>query len=570
MKRYCYSKWDETQTWESLDAEELFDELMKRLIQYGDISWALEQLMQEGMTFSFRGFSIKGLNQLMDELRRARQGWFDTYNLNSAFDEIRGRLEQIVTQELESVSQYFSRKYTQFREELKDLKRQCLDKGGSYAEQIRQREERLKELFKEETERRSTLKELPRRLSAAIERLKSYDFLDQEAARKFQELLKQLESLRALERFKDKYGHRFRGAERLSFDEAIELMREMERLDQLESALERGDLNQVNMEDLKRFLGIDSFLSLQAMQQFSRILEEAGYLENRGGVIQLSPQGIRKIGQRALRDIYTTMKRDQSGRHQARLTGAAEPKLDDTKIYEYGDPFHLDLDKTFKNVLARGAVGIPLKIRLKDFEVHRLELSSRSSTALLLDMSWSMAWNNKFPAAKRVTLALDHLIRTQYPKDNLYIIGFFTVAVELKPRDLPTIDLNLGDPFTNIQDGLRLAERLLSRDRSENQQIIIITDGQPTAYFLNELLQVEWPIAGISPNAFRETLKEVNRITKKGIKINTFMLDEDPALVGFVEKLTKINRGRAFYTSPNQLGKYLLVDYIERKKKRIT
>lgn len=570
MNRYCYSKWDGTQIWESLDAEELFDELMERFIQYGDISRALEQLMREGMSFSFQNFSIKGLNQLMDELHRARQRWFDTYNLNSAFDEIRERLKEIVDQELESVSRYFSREYTQLREELKDLKRQNLDKDDSCSEQIKQREERLKELFTEETERRSTLKELPRRLSAAIERLKDYNFLDPEAAKKFQELLRQLESLKALERFKDKLGHRFRGEQPLSFDEAIELMGEMESLNQLESALEHGDLDQVNMEDLKRFLGIDGFLSIQAMQQFSRILEEAGYLENQGGVIQLSPQGIRRIGQRALRDIYSTMKRDQPGRHQASLTGAAESKLDDTKIYEYGDPFHLALDKTFKNTLTRGAVDIPLKINPEDFEVHRTELISRSSTALLLDMSWSMAWNNKFPAAKKVALALDHLIRTQYPRDNLYIIGFFTVAVELKPRDLPTIDLNLGDPFTNIQDGLRLAERLLARDRSENQQIIIITDGQPTAYFINDLLQIEWPIFGISPNAFRETLKEVSRITKKGIRINTFMLDEDPALIGFVEKLTKINQGRAFYTGPDQLGRYLLVDYIERKKKRIT
>jgi uncharacterized protein with von Willebrand factor type A (vWA) domain len=170
-----------------------------------------------------------------------------------------------------------------------------------------------------------------------------------------------------------------------------------------------------------------------------------------------------------------------------------------------------------------------------------------------------------------VAVAMDHLIRTRYPKDYFFIVGFYTRARELRVHELPELSWNMSDPFTNLQDGLRAAQRLIDRHPSPNSQIIVITDGQPTAYFVGQELHVEWPsgYGGISPRANRETLREVQRVTAKGITINTFMLDDAPELMRFVESMTRINRGRAFYTTPGQIGEYIMVDYMQRKRQRV-
>jgi len=212
----------------------------------------------------------------------------------------------------------------------------------------------------------------------------------------------------------------------------------------------------------------------------------------------------------------------------------------------------------------------PIQLEVGDFRVHEMDYTTQTTTVLLLDMSWSMSWAGRFPAAKRVALALDHLIRSRYPRDHFFVVGFYTRAVELSIRDLPESSWNMGDPFTNLQEGLMVAERLISKHPSPNPQILVITDGQPTAYFVDKELRVEWPMGfgGVSPRAAEETLKQVRRVTRRGITINTFMLDDAPELVGFVERMTAINKGRAFFTRPGQLGSYLMVDYLSRRRKR--
>jgi uncharacterized protein with von Willebrand factor type A (vWA) domain len=183
-------------------------------------------------------------------------------------------------------------------------------------------------------------------------------------------------------------------------------------------------------------------------------------------------------------------------------------------------------------------------------------------------MSWSMSWAGRFPAAKRVALALDHLIRTRYPRDNFFVVGFSTRAKELGIKELPLVTWDVGDPFTNLQEGLMRAESLIAQHPSPSPQILVVTDGQPTAYFEGQELRVEWPMGfgGVSPHAVVETLKTVRRVTKRGITINTFMLDDSPELVGFVERMTEINKGRAFFTSPGRLGTFLMVDYLSRRR----
>ena len=211
-----------------------------------------------------------------------------------------------------------------------------------------------------------------------------------------------------------------------------------------------------------------------------------------------------------------------------------------------------------------------VKLLTDDFEVRQMDYSTETTTILLLDMSWSMSWQGRFPAAKRVALAMDQLVRTRFPRDHFSVVGFSTRARELRIRELPEVSWDMGDPFTNLQDGLILAERLIAEHRSSTPQIMVITDGQPTAYYQDGQLRVEWPMGmgGVSPNAVRETLKQVKRITRMGVTINTFMLDDAPELVGFVEHMTKINRGRAFYTHPHQLGSFLMVDYLSQRRLR--
>ena len=176
-----------------------------------------------------------------------------------------------------------------------------------------------------------------------------------------------------------------------------------------------------------------------------------------------------------------------------------------------------------------------------------------------------------------MAIALDHLISTKFPKDDFYIVGFASRARIITKKELAHLMLvdgskDIGNAFTNLQDGLRLASDLASKHRSKNQQIILITDGQPTAYFYRNQLQFEWPIGfgGVSPRACKETMREVHRCTRKELTINTFMLDSTPSLKSFIQKMTKINKGRAFYTTPADLGHYILVDYVDKKRKRVS
>jgi uncharacterized protein with von Willebrand factor type A (vWA) domain len=177
-----------------------------------------------------------------------------------------------------------------------------------------------------------------------------------------------------------------------------------------------------------------------------------------------------------------------------------------------------------------------------------------------------MAHDGKLQAARKVVLALDSLIRSRFPRDTLHIVGFATHARVLAPEELPHVTYALGDPFTNMQDGLRLAEKLLHRDRGRNRQIILITDGEPSAFCRDGALHIDYPP---SPETFFETMAEVGRLTRKGITINTFMLDTQPPLVRFIEQMTAANRGRAFFSTPHSLGEYLLVDYVAHRRHMI-
>src|SRR5579885_1357946 len=250
---------------------------------------------------------------------------------------------------------------------------------------------------------------------------------DPEARAALAALVEDLDDIRDLEEFERRYGDLFHGPQALSFAEAVALMREMERWRRLEEQLLAGNLDAVDVDDLQALLGAEARRSFEALK---------GLVARRDGRLRLSPRGVRKIGQLELRDIYQGLLRDRGGSHPTDHRGTTVQRFDETLPYRYGDPFDLDLVATLKNALRRG-VGTPLALHPDDFAVHAADHATTTSTVLLLDMSWSMSWEGRFAAAKKVAMALESLIRARFPRDYFAIVGFFTRAVELKLRDLP-------------------------------------------------------------------------------------------------------------------------------------
>ena len=366
--------------------------------------------------------------------------------------------------------------------------------------------------------------------------------------------------------------YRFSGDpdESLSMSEAMRVMEQLEELEKLErelNAARHGDsLEDLNAERVGELLGADAEQTLKQLRDLAKQLEDAGYLEWSGDELQMTPRAIRKVGQKALQDVFAYLKRDAFGKHAVSVRGRGGERTYDSRPYEFGDPFYLDLNETLRNALERGGVGTPVKLAPNDFEVYSTEMLTQSSTALLIDMSRSMLLRGCFLAAKKVALALNHLIRSQFPKDDLYIIGFSGYARELKPEMLPQLDWSEYQYGTNLQHALMLARQLLARRKSPNRQIIVITDGEPTAHLEDGEVFFNYPPTF---RTIQETLREVVRCTRDGITINTFMLERSYYMADFVEQMTKANKGRAFYATPEALGEYILVDYVASKKKRI-
>jgi uncharacterized protein with von Willebrand factor type A (vWA) domain len=360
----------------------------------------------------------------------------------------------------------------------------------------------------------------------------------------------------------------FRGDEPLGMREAMELMDELQQMDQLERQLrgvqDAGDLERIDPERVGQLLGEESQRDLEQIQELTKKLEEAGYLERKGDRLELTARAIRKIGDKALGDIFALLKRDRFGRHAVSRRGAGGDRTDEAKPYEFGDPFLLDLRETLMNAVERGGPGTPVALSPADFEVYRTELTTRAATVVMLDMSRSMLNNGYFLPAKKVALALTSLIRGQFPRDSLHIVGFSLYARELAAEQLPTLSWTEWNVGTNMHHGFQVSRQLLGRQHGGNKQIIMITDGEPTAHLEGGEAEFSYPPAR---RTLEETLKEVQRCTRDGITINTFMLERSPMLAAFVEQMARINRGRAFFAAPERLGEYVLVDYVSAKRR---
>jgi uncharacterized protein with von Willebrand factor type A (vWA) domain len=640
-----YSRWDGTQAVPDLDADDVLDEIADDVLGYGDLESALRRLLQQGMRPP-GGARTPGLKDLLDRLRQQKQQRMQRYDLGASLEDIAKKLDDVVKTERHGIE--------------RDLE------------------------GRERERRRQALEQIPPDAAGRLRELQRYDFHDPDAERKFQELLASLraqamqpfmqgmknalgamspEDLKRMremiqdlnrmlreraeggepdfERFKQKWGSQFPGAESLDdlleqiaqrmarmqslmqslspeqraqldemmrslfmqderleaamrqlgmhlseligemtqrypfrgeepvgLEEAMRLMEEMQQLDALEREL-RGtrsleDLARLNPEEVAKVAGEEAARDLERLQEIARRLKEAGYLEGEDDDLRLTARAIRKIADKSLRDIFSRLKRDRFGGHRIDRRGAGGDQTDESKPYEFGDPFLLDLKETVMRAVARGGARTPVPLVPDDFSVIRTEQRTQAATVVMLDMSRSMLNNGYFLPAKKVALALSALIRSQFPRDALYIVGFSLYAREFTAQELPTLSWSEWNMGTNMHAGFMLSRRLLARHAGGNRQILMVTDGEPTAHLEGEVADFSYPP---TRRTVEETLKEVQRCTRERITINTFMLERSPWLTSFVEQMARINRGRAFFAAPDRLGEYLVVDYVSARRR---
>jgi len=718
--RYGYSRWDGTQRIEGLDADDILKALSDDYLENGNLQQALKRLMQDGIR-NDEGRQTMGLRELMERMRNQRNQQLNRYNMASGvMDDLHEKLEEIKRMEREGIQRRLDEKSTDQQQQQPGGQQSQAgqqDQQGQQGQQGQQSqqgqqqpsasqsgqqgqegqsaggdddftpEQKQKMLEMIARRKQEYLEKLPQDVPGQIKGLSEYDFMDDEAREKFQELLQSLqqqmmqqffqgmqqslqnmtpediakmrEMIRDLNKmlrerqegkepdfdsFMQKHGEYFpgvnslddlieqmqmqmaamqgimdnlspeqrqelqdlmeqlmgddrirvdmmelaqnlealapmeqtrtrfpfRGDESLPFNEAMRMMSRLQQMegleDQLNEARRMDDLEAIDSEKVKQLLGDEEYQSIEQLKELMKMLEEAGYIQKKGNRWELTARGMRKIGQKALQDIFNKLKRDGFGRHVSPFRGIGGERTDESKAYQFGDPFLLDLEKTLMNAIHRRGTGTPVGLEKEDFEVYRTEFTTQSSTVLMIDMSLSMVYNGCQPAAKKVAVALESLIRSQFPRDNLYIVGFSRIAREYKPGDLIEMSRYDNEQGTNMAHGLMLSRQLLGRHHGVNKQIIMITDGGPTVWYENGEWLFNWPYNHL---AEQQTLLEVQRCTREGITINTFMLEDDSWMIAFVNQMAQINHGRTFYADKNNLGEYLLVDYLNSKRKII-
>ena len=399
---------------------------------------------------------------------------------------------------------------------------------------------------------------------------------------------------------------RFRGDEGLDRDQALTVLKNLEELENLMQSLQQaqqnGDFFDFNLENLARYLGPESYQEFlekreEIFEKLKQLLENNGMVvENEEtGEMSLSPAAIRKIGKQALLEIFSNLRPDSSGGSiDTDESGESDNLASKTRPLEYGDSIaNIDIPASMINAIVRTGQGRP---SYRDVEVFEPRGSAKSSTVVLLDMSGSMMRANRFYHAKQMVLALDSLIREEYRDERMMVVGFGTLAKFYSPAEIPTLqpfNVTMFDPhirlrfdmsdenaksrqyipeyFTNLQRGLQLSRTLLGSGEAQNKQIILVTDGVPTAHFEGSKLHINYPP---SPGDFEAALREVRECTDNNIVINTFLLTSDWEMSyfgeeSFITQFAKQSMGRIFYPHPNELNQIILVDFINNKKKLI-
>jgi Ca-activated chloride channel family protein len=342
-------------------------------------------------------------------------------------------------------------------------------------------------------------------------------------------------------------------------DELQERLRQMQMEGTLEELIEKL-IERMEQED---------FISIDEPPDRSQPSSVGGQIgEGQQTKFEITDKSLDFLGYKALRDLLGSLGKSSFGRHDTRDMATGVEASGASKTYEFGDTLNLDITATLSSAIQREGLHVPINIEYSDLNVHQCEYQSSCATVLMLDCSHSMILygEDRFTPAKKVAMALSQLIRTQYPGDSLSLVLFHDSAEEVPLGQLARV--KVGPYYTNTREGLRMAQRILQRQRKDMKQIVMITDGKPSALTLEDG-RIYKNAFGLDPLVVGQTLEEVSKCKRAGVLINTFMLASDYGLVNFVQKVTEMCRGKAYFTTPYTLGQYLLMDYMSRKTKTI-
>jgi len=574
-------------------------ELMKRLREqrekiqergdlggvYSEIADELNDIVDEERQVAGNNFTLDMLpDDLAGKIRELQHYDFESPSAQQRFESLMDKLrEQLMQQQLDQMSSAVQNMSSEQMARTKDMMaglnemlerrkngedpqfEQFMEKFGDFfPENPQSLDELLEHMAQRMAMAQAMLNSMTPEQRAQLQQLSEQLLEDMDLRWQMDQLSQNLQGMFPQAGWNKEYD--FSGQEPMGFQQAMQSMQDLSDLDQLENLMKNASnpasLAEADMDKVRDLLGDDAAKSLDQLSRLTKMMQDAGLIDQREGRMQLTPRAIRKLGANALRELFGKLRKDMVGQHKIDATGIGHERANDTKPYEFGDPFRLDLHGTLRNALRRNGSGLPIGLSPEDFEIERTEHSTRSSTVLLLDLSLSMPMRDNFLPAKKVAMALHHLISSQFPRDYLGVVGFGEIARELKPESIPEVSWDFAYG-TNMHHAFTLARKMLSR-QTGTKQIIMITDGEPTAHIMpsGEIFFNYPPVH----ETVEATLREVKRCTKEQIRINTFMLDADNGLRRFIEQLTKINKGKAFFTTPDNLGDYVLVDFLDHKR----
>jgi uncharacterized protein with von Willebrand factor type A (vWA) domain len=355
------------------------------------------------------------------------------------------------------------------------------------------------------------------------------------------------------------------GEEQMPLSATIDAMERLHDLEELERSL-RGDypgasIDDVDEESLRDALGEDAVADLRRLKEIERALEQAGLVSRERGRLEVTPKGARKMGERALVRVFEHLRRDREGVHEAREAGGLAEPTGSTRPWRFGDSGQIAVQRSVVNAVARGGPGGRVQLEPDDLELLEAEQRTEAATALLLDLSFSMPLRGHDVHAKKMALALHALIEGRYPHDTLYLIGFSDYARQMQPRELAATGWERVYG-TNMHHAFNLAGRLLSQHPRATRQVIMVTDGEPTAHLEGDRARFNWPPI---PKTIRLTLAEASKLARAGVTLNVFMLEDSPGLIGFMERLAELTAGRIFLMDDRELGTFVLRDFVRRR-----
>ncbi|HVR33783.1 MAG TPA: hypothetical protein VMS74_13875 [Acidimicrobiia bacterium] len=531
-----------------LELDTLPDNMAQQIRQLREYEWTSEE-------------ARAGFEELLDDVRRQM--------LDASFRQVSESMQNISPEELARLKDMMA--------DLNALMEARSQGMGPSQEQFDEFMARHGEFFPENPENFDELLEALARRAMAMSRYMAS--LTPEQRAELQSLMEDLMGDMDLAFQMDQFGRNLRAlapqmpwdqpmpgsGEPMGLSEGLDAIDQASRLEELEQTLGQdypgASLEDIDEEQLRATLGAEAARDLRRLRAIEKLLEDAGVISRTEGHLELTPRGVRKLGERALTRVFERLQVAQPGSHEVTDPGGADEPTGSTRPWRFGDPFRLDLGKTVHNAVVRSGPGRHVRLHPDDFEIAEAEHRTRTATVLLLDMSRSMPLRGHWLPAKRMALALHTLIATTYPEDHLEIIGFSDYARSMTPRDLAEVD---WEPVygTNMEHAFNLAGRALAKHRDASKQVLLVTDGEPTAHLEGEHVFFNWPPVR---ETLEKTYREAMRLSRSGVTMNIFMLEQSPGLAGFIERLARIVGGRVFSASGEEIGDLVVADYVRTR-----